>query len=449
MMANVSPQTSTKQSFQPFSLKRKPSVKGESRRAHSWNGDCSALRRKRKRSGQVASSCHGVQQQQEQQQQQQQQQKQHPAQVQLQLHAEQFAHGGESRELLECRLRVERAGLECLEGLASELSKQRKAEEQAGEAAAGELEQRRAEGTDLLQCFQAALATGQKTLGEAVSALDESKSRLQQRVDDAEVGVKAMEAEIVAADCATKQAQLVLSASGFQVGDASVETQQRSLLEAAGVAHAEAKSFLDKTGEKLSQAHAERMATLEALVALGASCTSALGASVLDLEKRLDAERKITEKLQAQAAVVNVANQKACAETLLPIRQPERLFVVAPTLPATAGEYRLMTSKVAGRPAYAQRKLNGDGHSSTYLFWMMLADSRRCCWVFGRQLPETLTEGGLGKEASSNSITAWQEGNLIARSLQPAWTALPDELCSTHWNAGEEVVAITVIGLGA
>merc|ERR1712008_9154 len=106
--------------------------------------------------------------------------------------------------------------------------------------------------------------------------------------------------------------------------------------------------------------------------------------------------------------------------------------------------------KVAGRPAYAQRRPNGDGPSCIYLFWLMLAESHRCCWVFCRQLPETLTEDGhLGKEANSSSFAAWQEENLIARSLQPAWTALPDELCSTQWKAGGKVIAITLIGLGA
>jgi len=345
---------------------------------------------------------------------------------------------------------VEKASLQHLEGLASELSKERKAEEEAGEAAAVELEQRRAEGADLLQHFRAALATGQKLLGDASVALDDGKSRLQQKVDDVEAQVRAMEAEIVAAACATKRAQVALGASGFQLGDASVETQRSSLLEAAKLAHAEAKCCCDKRGESLSRAHAERMAALEALVAIRAGSLSALGASVLELENRLDTDRKATEELQAKAAVLEAAKQRAFSAALLPIRQPVRLLAVAPTLPEAAGEYRLMTSKVAGRPAYAQRRLNGDGHPCTYLFWLMLAEGRQCSWVFCPQLPETLTEGGhLGKKANNSSFTAWQEESLIARSLQPAWSALPDELCSTQWKAGEKVVAITLIGLGA
>merc|ERR1712008_360639 len=67
--------------------------------------------------------------------------------------------------------------------------------------------------------------------------------------------------------------------------------------------------------------------------------------------------------------------------------------------------------KVAGRPAYAQRRPNGDGPSCIYLFWLMLAESHRCCWVFCRQLPETLTEDGhLGKEARAAAREAGTTG---------------------------------------
>lgn len=109
-------------------------------------------------------------------------------------------------------------------------------------------------------------------------------------------------------------------------------------------------------------------------------------------------------------------SSSAAAAPLFDVQKPEpwlvqrasaKLIVTVEGGADFAGEYRLHHENVHDRPSYKQA-----GKDTVFLFWLKDGCSGGY-WAFG-------TEPGAAK-------------GLLARSLQLAWTVLPDELCSWSW----------------
>jgi len=114
----------------------------------------------------------------------------------------------------------------------------------------------------------------------------------------------------------------------------------------------------------------------------------------------------------AKAPSFNIQNP----EPWLAHRASARLLVVVEGGAKFAGEYRLHSEKVHGRPSYQLID-----KEPAFLFWL----KNECVgghWAFS-------TELGSDK-------------GLLGRSLQISWTALPNELCSDSWTLKSEQQAL-------
>lgn len=109
----------------------------------------------------------------------------------------------------------------------------------------------------------------------------------------------------------------------------------------------------------------------------------------------------------------NVLSPKAPGPFLM-ARAAARLTVVSPSLAEIAGEYRLLPQPVLDRPAFSRRN-----EQAMFLYWS--TSHTYPTWTFGRSLP-TAADASNGDE-------------VVARSLQAAWTVLPEELACLAWTA--------------
>jgi len=117
----------------------------------------------------------------------------------------------------------------------------------------------------------------------------------------------------------------------------------------------------------------------------------------------------LAELVPSGSAQVPSLNMRS-PEAWLVHRASTKLVVAVEGGADFAGEYRLHQEKVHGRPAYKHA-----GKEPVFLFWLRheLAGGH---WAFSSQFGSA--------------------DGLLARSLQAAWTALPDELCSESWTLG-------------
>jgi len=92
--------------------------------------------------------------------------------------------------------------------------------------------------------------------------------------------------------------------------------------------------------------------------------------------------------------------------SFLAARAAQRLYVTTEDAPEVAGEYRLVPGGANGWPAY-----KAAGSRAAFLVWSPCEGG---CWVFAPDISG--------------------DGAVLARSLQLAWTSLPDEILSGSWT---------------
>lgn len=212
-----------------------------------------------------------------------------------------------------------------------------------------------------------------------------------------------------------------------------------ALLEAAAAAAAGRASSAEaslKAGESVRRSDVnecmEGTAAEAAVSDVEAQCLAALGKRAAELQQSIDEKHRLTSELEARCAAASAGSLPCTAsatttlvgaaapgsargpaldvakpEPFLAACAPQRLFVSSDAAPEVAGEYRMLQEGANGRPAF-----KATGSRAVFLLWTSREGG---CWIFAPDL---------GTEA------------IFARSLQLAWTALPDELMAGSWTRG-------------
>mmetsp|Transcript_148253 Transcript_148253/g.369599 ORF Transcript_148253/g.369599 Transcript_148253/m.369599 type:complete len:538 (-) Transcript_148253:118-1731(-) len=117
----------------------------------------------------------------------------------------------------------------------------------------------------------------------------------------------------------------------------------------------------------------------------------------------------------------------------------QKLHVISTAVPDIVGEYRLLQGySVHGRPAYRLAPSKSAGRTPSFLVWIPKDGGR---WVITAETP-TSAVGATGTPAGKPNdgtqraeLTVSEKAlPLLARSLQIAWTTLPEELMPGSWR---------------
>eukprot|EP00418_Pyrodinium_bahamense_P037355 CAMPEP_0179189468 /NCGR_PEP_ID=MMETSP0796-20121207/94058_1 /TAXON_ID=73915 /ORGANISM="Pyrodinium bahamense, Strain pbaha01" /LENGTH=457 /DNA_ID=CAMNT_0020893605 /DNA_START=103 /DNA_END=1475 /DNA_ORIENTATION=- len=351
---------------------------------------------------------------------------------------------------LECRLEVTNDTLSAAEEHMARVSAERATLEQQIESVSASLDVIKGRQSVSHQRLGASVKTSQKMLGDAKAALCTAVAKLEKLAEDANCKAAAVELQIKAAKEATACAEARISdlanTSPRPTPASGNDNGKEELLAIAEAARDAVEGQCAAMEAKLVQLRDTRAVVLASLVAQGGRLGE-VGGQVVELTTKLDVQHSVAAELLAKAkdlGVAEVAEGNAASSakvgTALPTRRPSRLIAVSPSLPELAGEYKLLPDAVNGR-------LETLCISSGPLRVAVAA------WGFSRGLPVSAgTSTGAGVVSASNANGAGEESTelpgFVARSLQAAWMALPDELTS-RWGAGSRVVDISIISAGA
>jgi len=327
------------------------------------------------------------------------------------------------------------------------------------------LETRRDQAIKVARALETELAELQEIAREAEdvcrSAEDQATACMEGKTDDTDPSLVALRkrlasahevkqglkarCDVIQAECRHAEAQVLCMKEKIQeaVIVADLDKEAREINERAATMMVEAEGHA---------AEAERLK--QVATATEAASPDAMKHCVEDLESR---KAKLTALLQEQGrtnAVLRVTCGVAVCE---PMAQPEkqavetskslptcvvsspetqlarhaaaRLLVSCAELPDICDEYRLLPSAVNGRPVWKAssnlKKVSGNMNNS-FLFWMPRDGG---CWVLAPALQPVQAPSGEGN-AREAELVPW------ARSLQLAWTTLPEELMPISWVQG-------------
>eukprot|EP00747_Dinoflagellata_sp_TGD_P021571 gnl/TRDRNA2_/TRDRNA2_128575_c0_seq1.p1 gnl/TRDRNA2_/TRDRNA2_128575_c0~~gnl/TRDRNA2_/TRDRNA2_128575_c0_seq1.p1 ORF type:complete len:467 (+),score=113.67 gnl/TRDRNA2_/TRDRNA2_128575_c0_seq1:168-1403(+) len=233
----------------------------------------------------------------------------------------------------------------------------------------------------------------------------------------------AEEAESFGRDVAVRAAAVGHSSEAIE----QLESRRREAKEAEGAREeAEARANAAFRDQQAKAAHTE------AAAAAATARTAAISREVAALKAAGGSLRQDIDTLKAaRAAAESAADAEMASSTeellryvailmmkSIPYQDPhapsskraaDKLFATTVDIPELAGEYDLIEGGLEGRPAYKHRS----SQSMIFLFWSPRDGGT---WVFAPTLGDT--------DAAR------------ARSLQDAWTALPDELMASSWVKG-------------
>jgi len=365
---------------------------------------------------------------------------------------------GHKRFELECQLEVTNIVLKNVEKDVAEFGALRQAAEEQVEAAVAVLEASKERKSSFRRRLQAALASVEEALGGAKAAMGKAEAKIEASAQDADREAAALASKIkaakdAAADACTRIGALEAenpeltpadAAEGANAATAELTQGEGGATPAlaAKAAQEAAEGRQSAVQARIAELKQRRSQAFAALAAKGGKLGE-LGGQVVELEARLEALRGTASGLQARAKELGVEAEPELTGrpgkdmgTTIPARRPPRLFAVSTALPEVAGEYKLLPNDVSGRPAYTHK---GPSGGAVHLFWSSAGG--RCSWTFARELPAAAAPSSGEEGALPNAP--------LAASAQDAWTALPDELASSHWDAGGRVVDITLVSAGA
>jgi len=372
-----------------------------------------------------------------------------------------------SRAELECRLAVVTAGVKADEQRVSQLKAEYEAVAEESKAATAALEKVKEELRSRSEQLEENVTTGRKAIGRAKEALTKVEARLQQLVDAEDTRAQSIAAEIQVAKSATTAANARLAeASGPDpeladcteepaAGCSSAVSEASSLCAAAEAAKLQAESRLAKAAARLADVKSKRSASLATLAEHGGTIGD-LGRRIVELEGELEllgAAKKVQDEVvpKVEPAETSLANnqepsaaggnkEEPSADSEEPSaakRTPARLVCLAPSdSDDLGGEYRLLPHVVCARPAYTRR--GPSTGKAVFLFWSPARG--RCAWVLASQPPAASDDPGATAVAAAGASEGPEVPGIIARSLQTAWAALPDELHSKRWDKGGSIV---------
>mmetsp|Transcript_57642 Transcript_57642/g.123975 ORF Transcript_57642/g.123975 Transcript_57642/m.123975 type:complete len:377 (-) Transcript_57642:4-1134(-) len=273
-----------------------------------------------------------------------------------------------------------------------------------------------------------------RLLGEATEQAEQAEAHLAGLADAAGREVKELQAVAKVATAAAAEALArprgrgSCTEEGEEGEEGEVEEAETAKAQVAEAARAAAESRAKGLEEDLARLREEHSAALEAQKE-----------SEGRLVKRVaELKGELLEQQQQRAAAAAVADPPSGGPPLslrepgafLLARAAPRLQALAPSLGKVAGEYRVLQEAIHGRPAYAHREAAQAGCKAIFLYW---SPERLGCWIFADCLPGDNTAAATEGPGSAHGV--------LARSLQAAWTALPEELASTRWATGDGATA--------